>query len=96
MHQLRCHLLWACGHCSCRKPIWLIAALLHLCKGFATLSLKECQLSAFLQSAEEERQCMSLSASCQQLPEGIQPVEHPDGSQGACRSARLYSLRYTF
>ena len=31
---------------------------------------------------------MSLSASCQQLPEGIQPVAHSDGSQGACRSAR--------
>lgn len=31
---------------------------------------------------------MSLSASCQQLPEGIQPVEHLDGLQGACRSAR--------
>ena len=48
---------------------------------------EDCQQSVFSQSAEEQRQCMSLSASCQQLPEGIQPVAHLDGSQGACRSA---------
>lgn len=40
-----------------------------------------------MQTAEEERLQMSLAASCQQLPEGIYPVEHPGSSQGACRSA---------
>ena len=69
------------------KLAWLTMALVHLGTGLTSLSLEKCRLPVFLQSAEEERQCMSLSASCQQLPEGIQPVEHLDGSQGACRSA---------
>ena len=44
--------------------------------------------SCAMQTADEEALQLSLAASCQQLPEGIRPIEAPDGSQGSCRSVR--------
>ena len=39
-----------------------------------------------LQTAEEEVRRLSLAASCQQLPEGVNVIQALEGSQGSCRS----------
>ena len=39
---------------------------------------------------------MAMAAACQQLPEGIHPVGHHEGLQGACRQVTLSEALVSF